>query len=357
MENKENNSINEMLDYLFNLIMISEYSVEGQNAKKKIEEILNNNYILLSQEKQDLIAKKQRELLPKISNITGKTIINFCDRLLREENIKILWEAYMTNIKPRLNEFVEKEYNKELKIALLSSIEKQEILKMMDLEMLSLYDSIMVDNINLSEDDYIEILGKNPKFISQIDEPSEKLQLLALSSWPGYPMEALRFIENPCDQIYAIILTKYYCDNPNFKGKFDNNVPENIIENVLKITPNMAFWDTCKNHLKRECNISEKVKAITINPEMLNNLDKKHITPEFVVELIKELPISIQTIGGKFGIYTTTLTTYARGFLDKYKGDERKKVEQAINSYQAVIDERIESQRKLDETFNVLIKK
>lgn len=340
---------------------------KGSNKEtelKKLESFLDSiSNEKINQELQSQIVKSldTSDVIGKIPNITGETLITYLDsNHINAQRIELLFSLYKEKIEPNLEEFEKNEYSKQLKISLLQNVVKQKIIETKNLECLKLYNQINASDPQLEQEDEKAILEKNPLYIGDIPTPSPKLQLL-VAQQIGCPIIMLELVENPSDLLYAYILTQYEYENPNFKGKFENGVPQEILDEVVNLKPSIVFGNG--NYTGHIFTSEEKEAVLTRFPEIFQLTQKEDITPSIVLTAIKHLPLNLEHIGKKLNIYSQPILDYAITITAGYKPKNQEEeilLRKTIADYKKVIDMRNEAiiqQNITDEKFLALIKK
>ena len=301
------------------------------------------------------------DVIDKIPNITGETLINYLDsNHINEQRIELLFSLYKEKIEPNLEEFKTNEYSKQLKMSLLQKLVKQRIIKNKNLECLKLYNQINACDPKLEPDDEKIIVENNPWYIGDVPTPSSELQLLSAKNII-YPILTLQLVENPSDLLYAYLLTQYEYKNQNFKGKFENGVPQEILDEVVNLKPSIVFGNC--NYTGHNFTSEEKEAVLTRFPNTFKFTKKEDITPNMVLIAIKHLPLNLEHIGTNLNIYSQPILDYTIAMASGYKPEnqaEEMLLQKTITDYKEVIDKRNEAiiqQNKTDEKFLVLIKK
>ena len=329
------------------------------NEVEKLRCFLETNPdIKINQELQLKIVRniQTRKLIICIPNITGKTIIEFLRNIpsYNMDSIKILFSLYEEKIKPNLEEFIKNEYSKPLKIELLKKIKKQDVIAFQNLEYLDLFNKINNKLPELDDEDIKNIVANNPYHIAEISNPSVDLQLLAAKKML-YPIEILELIENPSNLLYAHLLTIYSYENSHFKGKFKNGVPKEIIDEVIKINPRIAF--DCANFTGHKFTLEEKEEIVGMFPEVFKHVTNKDITPTMILNAVKHSPRNLEYIGKNLNLYSQPILDYAKTVLAEGSTPENQKEfiqvqQKIISDYQEVIDKRNEEITKQTVTDN-----
>lgn len=212
----------------------------------------------------------------------------------------------------------------------------------------------VLKNPKITEDDYEDILAHNPFYIENILNPSKKLQIIAAKHCSN-PIELLDVIKHPCDELYAYLLYFYNYKDPRFNDQFKNGIPNNIINIIIELHPEIAF-DSMRLY-KQECTPSQKERAIEINPTMIDSPHfltqevRSQLTPELIIKFVEEYPANLGIIGSELKIYTRSLLDHARKYINIKHIKDKEYAINTINIYAAMVEQNEKNNWIFEEAF------